>query len=30
MIELYKRDIVHALCLIRISLDKGTTTFIMD
>ena len=30
MIELYKGDIVHALCSIRISLEKGTVTFIMD
>ena len=30
MIELYKGDLVHALCLIRISSDKRTTTFIMD
>ena len=30
MIDLYKGDIVHTLCSIRILLDKGTTTFIMD
>ena len=30
MIELYKGDLVHALCSIRISSDKGTTAFSMD
>ena len=30
MIELYKGDLVRALCSIRLSTDKRTTTFTMD
>ena len=30
MIELYKGDLIHALCSIRISCDKRTRTFTMD
>ena len=30
MIELYKDDLIHALCSIRISSEKRTTTFTMN
>ena len=30
MIELYKGDLIHALCSIRISCDKRTRTFTID
>ena len=30
MIKLYKGDLVHALCLIKISSDKGIMTFAMN
>ena len=30
MIELYKDDLIHALCSIRISCDKNTRMFTRD
>ena len=30
MIELYKGDLIHALCSIRILRDKGPRTFTME